>query len=266
MLTATRTDGTSHKMVWLGSLVSGVTALFLTFDSVIHMTRLAPVVEAFTKLGFPLGLAAGLGIIELVCVLIYLHPRACVLGAILLTGYLGGAVAMQLRVGNPLFGETLFPVYVGVLAWAGVYLRERRLGALIPLLGPGGPREGAQSKPRLWGGRIASGLAALMMLFASLPKLLQAPPVIEGFRQLGYPESLVVTVGVIELVCTVAYVLPPTQVLGAILMTGVLGGATATNVRVGNPDWLVTVTLGLLVWGGLFLRMERVRALIPVRR
>ena len=93
----------------------------------------APVVEGFAKLGFPLRLAVPLGIIELVCVLLYVLPRTSILGAILLTGYLGGAIAIQLPTGNPFFGEVLFPVYIGVFLWGGIYLRDEKLRALIPL-------------------------------------------------------------------------------------------------------------------------------------
>jgi hypothetical protein len=95
--------------------------------------RPAPAVEAFGKLGYPVGLAAGIGILLLVCVALYLVPRTSVLGAILLTGYLGGAVASHVRIGDPWFSHALFPVYVGLLVWGGLYLHDQRLRALIPL-------------------------------------------------------------------------------------------------------------------------------------
>lgn len=90
----------------------------------------APVVEAFQHLGIPPGLAVPLGIVELVCIAIYVFPRTSVLGAVLLTGYLGGAVASHLRVGDPVF-STVFPVLIGVLLWGGLYLRDPRLRILI---------------------------------------------------------------------------------------------------------------------------------------
>jgi hypothetical protein len=96
------------------------------------LMRPAPVVEAFTKLNFPLRLAVPLGVIELVCVLLYVIPRTSILGAILLTGYLGGAVAIQLPTSNSLFGEILFPVYMGVIVWGAIFLRDEKLRALIP--------------------------------------------------------------------------------------------------------------------------------------
>jgi hypothetical protein len=108
-------------------------ALFLLFDGVIHVLKITPVVEAFAQLGYPLGVSVTLGIIEIICVILYLIPRTSVLGAILLTGYLGGAVAAQVRVGAPLFSTTLFPVYVALLIWGGLYLRDDAARALIPL-------------------------------------------------------------------------------------------------------------------------------------
>jgi hypothetical protein len=123
----------SKKMLWAGRIISGLVVLFMLFDSIIHIMRPAQVLEAFVRLGFPERLSLVIGIILLVCVVLYLIPRTSVLGAILLTGYLGGAVVTNLRAGSPLFGETLFPVYFGVLAWAGLYLRDRQLRALIPL-------------------------------------------------------------------------------------------------------------------------------------
>jgi hypothetical protein len=126
---------TSNKMLWAGRIVSGAMAAFLVLDGVMHLTKIAPVVQAFEQLGWPIRMAVTLGVLELVCVAAYVYPRTSVLGAILLTGYLGGAVATHLRVGNPLFGETLFPVYVGILLWGGLWAREPRLRALIPFAG-----------------------------------------------------------------------------------------------------------------------------------
>src|SRR6516225_4666794 len=102
----------THGMVWGGRILSGLMIAFLVFDAVIHLVRIAPVVEAFGQLGVPLSFAVPLGLIELVSIALYVYPRTSILGAILLTAYLGGAVVMQLRVGNPLFGEALFPIYV----------------------------------------------------------------------------------------------------------------------------------------------------------
>ena len=121
----------SKKSVWLGRVLSGVVVLFLIPDGIIKFIKPAPVVEAFAHLGLPLSLANVLGILLLLCAAIYVFPRTSVLGAILLTGYLGGAVASQMRVGNPLFTHILFPVYFGTLLWAGLYLRDDRLRILV---------------------------------------------------------------------------------------------------------------------------------------
>ena len=118
---------------WAGIILTAVPVLFLLFDSAIHLMVIPPVVESFTQLGYPIGTSRALGVIELVCIALYLIPRTSVLGAVLLTGYLGGAVATNLRVGSPLFSNTLFPVYVGVLAWGGLFLRDERVRALIPV-------------------------------------------------------------------------------------------------------------------------------------
>jgi hypothetical protein len=123
----------SNRSLWTGRVLSGLVAAFMAFDAVIHLLRPVPVVVAFAKLGYPLRLAVTLGIIELVCVFLYVTPRTSILGAILLSGYLGGAIATQLPTSNSLFGEILFPVYVGVVVWGGIYLRDDRLRALLPL-------------------------------------------------------------------------------------------------------------------------------------
>jgi len=133
MQSATQTVPASKKMLWTGRIISAVVVLFLLFDSVIKFINPAPVVEASAHLGLPDSLAIVLGIVLLACTAVYAIPRTSILGAILLTGYLGGAVATHLRIGDPLFSHVLFPVYMGVLLWGGLFLREDRLRALIPL-------------------------------------------------------------------------------------------------------------------------------------
>ena len=113
--------------------MAGFAVLFLLFDSIGKLLRLVPVVEGSVRLGYPEGAVSGIGIILLLCVVAYAVPATSVLGAVLLTGYLGGAVATHLRVGSPLLTHTLFPVYVGALIWGGIYLRDGRLRALLPL-------------------------------------------------------------------------------------------------------------------------------------
>ncbi len=118
---------------WTGCILSALAVLFLSCDSVIKFTGIAPVKDSFAQLGYPPSLAPGIGILELVCLAVYVIPRTSVLGAVLLTGYLGGATATHVRVGSPLFTHVLFPIYVGVLVWGGLFLREDRLRALVPL-------------------------------------------------------------------------------------------------------------------------------------
>jgi DoxX-like family len=119
------------KTLWIGRIVSALAVLFLVMDGVTHLIKPAPVAEAFNRLGFPLSLSVELGIIELVCVVVYAIPRTSILGAILLTGYLGGAVATHLRVLDPVF-DTTFPIVIGALVWGGLYLMDARLRALVP--------------------------------------------------------------------------------------------------------------------------------------
>jgi DoxX-like protein len=128
---------------------------------------------------------------------------------------------------------------------------------------------GPLSKGRLWTGRIMSALPALFLLVDGVGKLIKPAPVVEGTVQLGYPESVLLGLGIVLLTCTILYTIPRTAILGAILLTGYLGGAIATHVRVGSPLFshiLFPVYLAMLIWGGLYLRDERLRALIPLRR
>lgn len=122
----------SKNRLWAGRILSGLAVAFMLFDGVIHVLQPPPVVQGFATLGFPLGVAVPLGIIEIVFVVLYVIPRTSVLGAILLTGYLGGAIAAQVRVSAPMFSTTLFPIYVAFFVWGGLYLRDRRLRTLIP--------------------------------------------------------------------------------------------------------------------------------------
>ena len=120
-----------------------------------------------------------------------------------------------------------------------------------------------------WTGRVLSGLAIAFLLFDSVLKVLQLPAAVEGTVQLGYPESVIVVIGVIELVCLVLYATPRTAVLGAILLTGYLGGAIATHVRIDSPLFthtLFPIYVAALIWGGIFLREHRLRDLVPLRR
>ncbi|HLN29785.1 MAG TPA: DoxX family protein [Gemmataceae bacterium] len=121
------------------------------------------------------------------------------------------------------------------------------------------------SKKMLWAGWIVSALPVLMLIASGVGKLMKPPVVLEGFAHLGYPEHLILGLGIVELGCTLLYVLPQTAVLGAILLTGYFGGATATHLRIGEWAFISPVVLGMLAWLGLYLRDVRLRALVPLR-
>ena len=119
------------RKLWAGRVLSGLSILFLLVDSGMKLAKARVSVEGTIELGYPESAVFVIGAILLVCTALYAVPRTSVLGAVLLTGYLGGAVATQLRVGNPLFSHILFPVYFGTLVWAGLYLRDQRLRDFI---------------------------------------------------------------------------------------------------------------------------------------
>ena len=129
-----------------GSILTGLVASFLIFDAVLKVLRLAPAVQGTTELGYPAGTVLWIGVIELVCLVLYLIPRTSVLGALLLTGYLGGAIATHVRVGSPLLSHTLFPIYVSLMVWGGLYLRETRLRELIPFRRQDRPTHAEESR------------------------------------------------------------------------------------------------------------------------
>ncbi|HWA09587.1 MAG TPA: DoxX family protein [Opitutaceae bacterium] len=128
------------------------------------------------------------------------------------------------------------------------------------------PSSAPVSKAALWTGRILSLIPVLMLLLSAVMKLARPPAVLEGFAKFGWSADIIVALGILELACTIIYLIPRTAVLGAILVTGYLGGAIATTVRVGDPSWVLTALLGVFVWGGLYLRDPRLRALIPLQR
>ena len=126
-----RSRSTSQR--WAGRVLSSTAVLFLLFDSAGKLLQVQPVMEGTIRLGYPPGIVFGLGVTLLTCVAAYLVPRTSVLGALLLTGYLGGAVATHVRVESPLFTHVLFPTYVAVLLWSGLLLRDPQLRAFLPM-------------------------------------------------------------------------------------------------------------------------------------
>lgn len=121
-------------MIWTGRVMSGLVVLFMLMDGVMKLVKPKPVVDATVQLEFPEHSIAGLGIALLICTVFYAIPRTSILGAVLLTGYLGGAVAAKFRIDAPLFSQTLFPVYFALLMWGGLYLRYPRLRELVPIV------------------------------------------------------------------------------------------------------------------------------------
>lgn len=122
----------SKAQRWTGRVLSGLAATFLFFDAAMKLVLIQPVIESSKQLGYPVHTMLGIGLTLLVCTLLYVIPRSAALGAVLLTGYLGGAIATHVRVEDPLFSHTLFPIYLATLIWGGLFLRDVRLRAFFP--------------------------------------------------------------------------------------------------------------------------------------
>ena len=134
-MTTSTTTQTLGPRGWprTGWALTGLAALFMAFDTILKLLQLAPAVEGTVALGYPASTVFAIGVIELVALVLYLVPATSVLGAVVMTGYFGGAIATHVRIGSPLPSHTLFPIYVALLVWGGLYLREPRLRALLPL-------------------------------------------------------------------------------------------------------------------------------------
>jgi uncharacterized membrane protein YhaH (DUF805 family) len=122
---------TPRSRFWTGTILSGIAVLFLLFDSIGKLLKVAPAVAGSAELGYLEGVIQPIGVILLVCVVTYMIPRTAILGAVLLTGYMGGAIATHVRVGNPLLTHTLFPIYVAALFWGGLFLRDERVRLVL---------------------------------------------------------------------------------------------------------------------------------------
>jgi len=120
-----------NKQRLIGRIITAIPVLFLALDAVIKLLNIEPVRQSFQRLGYATSIALAIGLIELACLVVYLVPRTAVLGAVLLTGFLGGAIATHVRVGDPLLTHALFPVYVAALLWTGLFLRNERLRAFL---------------------------------------------------------------------------------------------------------------------------------------
>ena len=130
ILPTARASGATH---WTGRILSGLVVVFLLFDGAIKVVEMDVVKQTLAELGYPADIAFGLGVLTLAIGVLYAIPRTSVLGAILLTGLLGGAMATHLRVGSPVFSHLLFGLYIGLMAWGGLFLRDERLRAMLPL-------------------------------------------------------------------------------------------------------------------------------------
>src|SRR5687768_4033962 len=134
MAALTESFAPANNRPWAGYVVSGLPVLFLLADSVGKLIKPEPVIAGTLELGYQESIIVPLGIVLLVCTILYAVPRTAVLGAILLTGYLGGTVATHARIGNPVFTHMLFGVYIGIFLWLGLYLRDPRLRELLPFV------------------------------------------------------------------------------------------------------------------------------------
>ena len=126
----------SRNILWAGRVLSGIPVLFLLFDGAIKLVPIQPVIDSLRELGYPAteAFARLLGVLTLLCTALYAWPRTALLGAVLLTGIMGGAIASHLRLGDPLFSHTLFGVYLGLLFWGGLWLRDERVRRVMPML------------------------------------------------------------------------------------------------------------------------------------
>ena len=133
MQTSVYVPATGRVSVWAARVITAVVVVFLLFDGIIHLTKPQPVVDAFAQLGYPLAASRGIGIVELLCLGVYLVPRTALLGAVLLTALLGGAMSAHVRAGSPFFETYVFPVLVAALIWGGLLVRDERLRGLFPV-------------------------------------------------------------------------------------------------------------------------------------
>lgn len=264
MTVETQTSAPSKGLLYTGYTLSILSILFFLLDASMKFTHSAAVVQTTTQLGLPPQLIPTIGVIALVCIAIYAIPATSVLGAILLTGYLGGAIAVHLRVDNPLFSYTLFPIYIALFIWGGIWLRNRELRQLFPITPP---FTSGLSRRLLWTGYILTALSALLMLFAAVMKFAYTPPPGAEASPL-FPMHHMHTLGYLEFGCILIYLFPRTSFLGAVLTTGYLGGATIINLRSGESVGmsLIPVYIGVILWAGLWLRNEELRRFIPLHK
>ncbi|QHS50579.1 DoxX family protein [Edaphobacter sp. 12200R-103] len=248
----------------IGYALIVLSILFMLMDASIKFTSSPQVAQAQAQLQFPMQLTHAIAVVALICTLLYAIPATAVLGALLLTGYLGGAIALHLRVDNPLFTHTLFPVYIALFIWGGIWLLDRSLREVFPFTSRS--EAGHSSKRSVVTGYILTALAALLILLTAVVKFTYVPKT--GSPPPMFPPHHIHLLGYIEIVCTALYLFPATSFFGAVLVTGYMGGATAVNLRSGQAvlPSLVPVLFSILAWAGLWLRDSRLRVLFPFRR
>jgi hypothetical protein len=235
---------TSKVALYTGYVLTTLFALFMLMDAGMKFTHATPVIEANKQLEFPLDLVPAIGVLALVLLALYLIPRTAVLGAILFTGYLGGAIALHLRVDHPLFSHTLFPIYIALFLWGGIWLRNPVLRELFPLTAPA--PDSTTSKKLLRTGYVLTTLGALLILFTAVMKFIYVPPA--GSPPPVFPPHHIHNLAYLEILLTILYVIPRTSLLS--------GESLASS--------LVTVLISVILWAGLWLRNRGVRYLLPV--
>ncbi|RZU40251.1 DoxX family protein [Edaphobacter modestus] len=255
----------SKTRLYTGYTFTTLAVLFLLLDAGMKFTTDPHVVQAQAQLGFPMRLLPGIGVLELVSIGLYVIPATSVLGALMLTGHLGGAIALHLRVDNPLFTHTLFPIYIALFIWGGIWLRDRSLRDLFPVTHRSTAVIPNPSKKLLRTGYVLTAISALFILFTAAMKFIYTPPA--GAPPPTFPLHHIHHLAFLEIACTALYLFPATSFLGAVLMTGYLGGATAINLRGGESIGasLIPALVGVVVWAGLWLRELRIRQLFPIR-
>ncbi|QNI35952.1 DoxX family protein [Edaphobacter albus] len=252
----------SKTRLYTGYVLSTLAIFFLVMDACMKFTTNPQVIAAQTQLGWPMQLSPAIAILALICTALYALPATSVLGALLLTGYLGGAIALHLRVDNPLFSHTLFPVYVALFIWGGLWLRNATLREVLPLASH--PIANTTSQKQLWTGYIVTAISALLILFTAVMKFVYVP---KPGEPILFPQHHIHHLAYIEILCTILYLLPSTSFLGATLLVSYLGGATCINLREGQPlgTSLITVVIGIVVMAGPWLLDSRLRRLFPIR-
>ena len=246
-----------------GYALTVLAILFMLMDAAFKFTHGAPVIEANRQLEIPLSLTPAIGILALICLAFYAIPATTVLGAILLTGYLGGAIAVHARVGNPIFTHILFPIYIALFIWGGIWFRDRTLRDLFPIVKD--PVTSAPSKALLYTGHVITVLAALLVLLSAVMKFVYVPPA--GSPPPSFPMQHIHTLAYMEFALVALYLIPRTAFFGAVFLSGYLGGATMIDLRSGESvgSSVVPALIAAALWAGYWLRNAQVRSLIPLR-